>query len=422
MAERSVRHPGFSLRMVLLILLLVLAWRVLSLGMADAQSRNEPEQALQWRASHSVALFLLAEKQAKNASSQDEARKNALAALSAYPFEGRAYRVLGQLAEAQNESGKALQFFQKAAYYSPRDLESRAWLLNHSLQNGRADAAVLHLDILLRIQIDLLPQLVPTIAGLAVNPGSQNALIDCFRKQPAWRIRAINALVSQDGAAERYAVFFNRLANTKEGMSASEQQAWLSALNRGRQWPLAYLNWATQLSLEQQGELGNLFNGSFEHEPLGGEFDWQFDHIPGATIDRVFRDGVLGDKALRISFADRRVPFNSVRQTLVLPAGRYRMSGQAYLEDLRTDLGLVWSVRCIQAATDLATSTPWKGDNKVWLPFSMDFEVPTSECPAQSLLLKLPARVESEQEIGGTIWFDGLRIQKIQGLTEQIPN
>lgn len=390
--------------------------------MADAKSRSAPEQSLQWRPEHSSSLFLLAEQQSKNPDLFGEAKKNALAALRAYPLEGRAYRVLGHLAEAQKNPAQALQLFRKAAYYSPRDLESHLWLLDYSLRTENANAAVHHLDILLRIQTDLLPQLIPAIAGLAVHPASQAAMIDCFKKNPVWRAQAINSLASHEDAGEKYAIFFNRLAQTEKGLSEPEQQAWLSALNRSQQWALAYLNWASQLPAKQQLELGNLFNGGFEHEPLGGEFDWQFDHIPGAHIDLVLRDGALGNKALRVSFDDRRVPFKSVRQTLVLPPGRYRLSGQGLAENLQTELGLVWVLECAGNGTRLASSEPWKGNSQKWQLFSLSFDVPKSQCIAQSLFLSLSARVEAEQAIAGSIWFDGLRIQRIQELAEQSAN
>lgn len=421
MAEHSRQGPAFFLRLILVFLLITLAWRVLSLGMADAKSRSAPAQALQWRPQHSSALFLLAEQQAKNPASFDAAKKNAVAALQAYPFEGRAYRVLAQVADAEKKSELALSLFQKAVRYSPRDLESHLWLLNYSLRTENADAAVHHLDKLLRMQIDLLPPLMATIGGLAVQPTSQTALINSLIKNPGWRTPAVKMLMSQQAAASQYAAFFNRLSKAEGGLSEPEQQAWLLALNRNQEWSLAYLSWANQLPSERQLQLANVFNGGFEYEPLEAEFDWQFDRVPGASIERAFREGVEGEKALRVRFDDQRVPFNSVRQTLVLPAGHYRLSGLGFAEDLRTELGLVWSVQCMVSGITLANSEPWKGRSQDWEGFSMNFEVPATQCPAQWLLLKLPARIPSEQAIGGAIWFDTLRIQKIQGLAEQRP-
>ncbi len=414
MVDRTGMNTRFAVRIFFVLLLIGLAWRVLSLGMADATSRSNPELALQWRPQHSSALFLLAEQQVKNPGLSGEAKKNALAALRAYPFEGRAYRVLGQLADAEKKPELALSLYQNAVRYSPRDLESHRWLLNHALQTENADAALHHLDRLLRMQIDLLPPLLPVIGGLAAMPQAQAALINTLIKNPAWREPAIKTLMAEKGSAERYAVFVSRLEKTKGGLSEQERQAWLKALNQNRQWQLAYLSWANQLPAETQLQLGNLFNGGFENPPLGSEFDWQFDQIPGASTDLAFREGAAGTKALRIQFDDRRIPFNGVHQTLVLPAGRYRLSGQGLADDLRTELGLVWSIRCLETGIDLGVTEPWKGRSQEWRAFTMDFEVPESQCSAQRLELKLPALLPAEQMIGGIVWFDALRIQKIQ--------
>ncbi|HPW33357.1 MAG TPA: hypothetical protein PLF92_10670, partial [Arenimonas sp.] len=107
MAERSKLAAGPAVKILLILLFVGLAWRVFSLGMADTQSRFHPQQALQWKPRHSAALFLLAEQQAANANQHGEAKRNAMAALRAYPLEGRAYRILGQIADAEKKPDQA---------------------------------------------------------------------------------------------------------------------------------------------------------------------------------------------------------------------------------------------------------------------------------------------------------------------------
>ena len=422
MAKPSRLSTQFFLQSLLVIFLFGLGWRVLSLGLADATSRLSPQKALEWRQRHPIALFLLAEQQAKIPALLQQAKQNAFAALRAYPLEGRAYRVLGQLSEAEKKPQAAFELYKKAVHYSPRDVQSHLWLLNYALRTENAATAVAHLDIMLRLQPNLEQQLQPMIGGLAVHPISQASLINVLKEKPPWRSSAINNLLSQPEAAERYGLFFNRLtAATAGGLIEAEQQAWTRALNLSQQWSLSYLNWASQLPAATQLKLGNLFNGSFEDEPLGGEFDWIFESTPGASIDRAYRDGAVGEMALRVSFDDRRVPFSGVRQTLVLPPGHYRLSGQGLPENLRTEVGLVWAVECSGGNVSLGISEPFKGSSREWQAFSVEFVILIDQCPAQWLRLKLPARVESEQAIGGRIWFDALRIQRIAPNT-RIPN
>lgn len=418
MVDRPVVGKRFAARAVIALLLMFLAWRVLSLGMADAASRATPEQALQWRPHHPAALFMLAEQQIKNPETHTPAKANAHASLQAYPFNGRAYRVLAQAAEAEKNPKLALELYQKAELYSPRDLETRAWLLNHALLGNNLEAAVYQLNLLMRIQPELQMQLMSVIGELAAIPAAHEALIVELNKNPPWRTPVINGLLAQEKASERYAVFFDRLSQANVGLSDVEQQAWLRALNQSKQWPLAYLSWAVNLPPESQQELGNLFNGSFENEPLASEFDWQFKPVPGASIDRIFRAGAKGERALRVQFSDRRVLFRHISQTLVLPAGQYRFSGQALPEQLLTERGLVWEIHCLGGGPGLAVSEPWRGGNAQWQTFTIEFDVPPESCEAQSLTLTLPARVPAEQQISGAIWFDDLRIQKIQRLTK----
>ena len=88
------------------------------------------------------------------------------------------------------------------------------------------------------------------------------------------------------------------------------------------------------------------------------------------------------------------------------------------MENLLTERGLVWDIQCLGGGPNLAVSEPWQGSSQQWQRFSIDFDVPSLNCEAQSLTLKLPARVPAEQQISGAIWFDDLRIQKIQRLAE----
>lgn len=418
MADSPDAHRSFALRVLIVLLLLLLGWRAFTLGMADAKALKKPEEALQWRRSHPAALFILSEQQAKNPEAHISARENALASLKAYPLNGRAYRVLAQVSEAEKNSPLAHALYQKAELYSPRDLETRAALLNHALLGNQLEAAVYQLDILLRLQPDLLPQLMPVMGQLAAIPAAHGPLILALGKNPPWRLHTIKSLFAQDKAGERYPLFVSRLSQNKGGMPDAEQQAWLGALNQNKQWSLAYLSWAVNLPPEIQQDLGNIFNGSFENEPLGSEFDWQFITVPGASMDRSFREGVSGEKALRVQFGDRRVLFNHVKQTLILPAGAYRFSGQGLAEDLVTERGLVWNIQCLGGGPNLAISDPWQGNSQQWRRFSLEFEVPALNCEAQSLVLQLPARVPAEQQVSGALWFDDLRIQKIQRLSQ----
>ena len=47
-----------------------------------------------------------------------------------------------------------------------------------------------------------------------------------------------------------------------------------------------------------------------------------------------------------------------------------------------------------------------------WRDFEASFQVPATDCGAQWLVLRLPARIPAEQRIGGRAWFDTLKISR----------
>ena len=187
---------------------------------------------------------------------------------------------------------------------------------------------------------------------------------------------------------------------------------WLERLIHDRQWGSAYLTWVAQLPSEKQATIGNVFNGGFDWEPSNNGFGWRFERVAGARIDRAETAGASNTYALRVAFEDQRVPFRNVRQLTALQAGSYRLDGRVRLDSLRTERGLVWSVRCAESGKELARSEPFAG-NSPWRPFDVRFEVPTDNCGGQWLELQLPARIPAEQRIGGLVWFDDLKISRV---------
>jgi len=70
-----------------------MAWRVVSLGMAEFHADSDPERALEWRDDHPRALLKLAEQRLIEGR-LDDADALARRSLLADPLDGRGYRVL----------------------------------------------------------------------------------------------------------------------------------------------------------------------------------------------------------------------------------------------------------------------------------------------------------------------------------------
>jgi tetratricopeptide (TPR) repeat protein len=385
------------------------AWRVLGLGMADHFARHDPMRALWWRPHHPIALVSAAEQVA----GRDPARAAALAraALAANPAEGRAYRVLGQLADARGDRIAAERLFESAATRAPRDLPTHEWLERHYITQGKIAPALHHIDLGLRIEPALMDRQFPVLIRLAGIPQAQADLARFLGRKPPWREGFITVLCQRAPDIDALAGFMRTLDAQGGGWSATELNAWLERLVAEHRWGDAYGAWASALSASQRSHLSNVFNGGFEDEPSGSGFDWRFGAIPGAYIERLATTGAEGRFALRVSFDDRRVPFEHVRQLLALPPGKYRLSGRARAEGLRSERGLLWRVSCAEDGHELGATAPVVGFTP-WRETDAAFEIPATGCGGQWLALVLPARIPAEQRIGGRAWFDSIRIRR----------
>lgn len=403
---------GAAWAWLLLPLLGLIAWRALSLGIADQRWRTEADVALAWRADHPRALLRRAEDLIDDPARAEEVAGLARRVLAMHPIDGRGHRVLGQLAQAAGDRDAALGHFLRAARTARRDVPTAAWLADWHLARGDFAEGLLHVDRLLRARPMIARRLQPALHALAQSADAQPALAATLATRPPWRSRVVVAAIRDSGVdVVALGGLVERLRQAPGGLLPEELDAWVDRLGREGQWGSAYLVWVSHLPPEKLRGLGNVYNGGFEDPPGRGGFDWRLGRIPGARMDRLPTPGAGGSVALRVAFEDRRVPFKHLRQQLALAPGRYELTGRARPEHLRTERGLVWSVAC-NGGPALGDTPPLRGGGD-WRGFRLEFEVPAEGCGGQWLTLRLPARIPAEQRIGGAIWFDDLAIRRL---------
>lgn len=390
-----------------LVLLGWVAWRVLSLGMADHLASSAPARALAWRDGHPLALVELA----LHGEGLPQAAALARSALSANPLEGRAYRALGVLADAQGNRPLAASLYEAAVARAPRDLPSRLWLERHYLGSGQLLPALRQLDLSLRVEPGLRARQFPILAGLAALPSTRAAISATLASRPLWRPEFLEYLCQQGADSGAVDALLARLSAAPGGLAPRESATWIERLLRERRWNEAYLAWTSALDAEGRAALGRVFDGGFERESGNFGFDWRTAQAPGSAIERLATPGAIGKLALRVSFDETRLQSGQPRQLLLLSTGDFVLSGRARAEQLETRPGLAWELSCADTGQLLARSTPLSGTTP-WQRFSTSFQVPGHECAAQWLALAVSARLPSEQLISGDAWFDELRIAR----------
>jgi YD repeat-containing protein len=385
-----------------------IAWRVLTLGMAQNLSHSDPRAALAWRKGNAEALLQLLEVESSERRYSASRSETARAAIHAAPLDGRGYRMLANQFELRRDLPSAMSIYSIAAKRGPRDIPTLGRLIQYQLEHGNRAQALAYIDQVLRVQPETASRMFPVVASVvAKDPGEVARLL---LQQPPWRTQFLFQLLKHGQDRTALARLFDLLRRSPDGLAPAELSAWLDSLIKNDEWGPAYLSWVESLSPEASKRIGNVYNGGFEFEPSQLGFDWRFGQVPGARVSRAEVTGSEGQYALRVDFEDRRVPFRHVRQLLALAPGTYRLQGRVRTDDLRGERGLVWTLTCAENGRRIAETDPARGRHG-WQGFERDFEVPPANCGGQWLTLRVPARIPAEQRLGGTAWFDDLGIQ-----------
>ena len=155
-----------------------------------------------------------------------------------------------------------------------------------------------------------------------------------------------------------------------------------------------------------------VFNGDFEHPPIGGGFDWRWFPQQDVWLDFADRGAYSGGRCLRVDFVGQRNrDYESVAQFVPVAAGQpYRLSAWARSEAITSDSGprlRLADPGCspcpvVETAATIRTS-PW---NRLEAEFTTG--------PAQHLArisLVRPRSRTFPTQISGRFWLDDVRLQ-----------
>jgi len=402
-ADRQAAWAGIvALAVALALLIPALRW-----GYADYVYKRDLDSALAVVGHHPDALEQLAARHLEGGRLA-EARAVARKAIRQRPLESRGYRILAAAYEQEGRLADAAAAHRAAVAVSPSNVPSRLWLASRDLERGEFGSALDHLDRALRAEPARQREVFPALVSGLGNPGFDGALIERLGQRPPWRAAWLGTVASR--APLPIALAFFEAVAPGAGLSDAEARAWLQRLERERRWDLYARFW--EMGSQEHPQRANpwLVDGEFEAASAGYGRDWRIGRIVGATTTLSGNSGRRnGGRALTVRFANQRVPFRHVSQLLLLPPGRYELAGEVRLDDLRAARGLRWQIVCIDGPREVLGRTPAFKGRQDWTAWRAPFDVPES-CPAQRLELVLEAVGPSEELIGGTARFDGLRI------------
>jgi len=99
-----------------------------------------------------------------------------------------------------------------------------------------------------------------------------------------------------------------------------------------------------------------------------------------------------------------------LRQHLMLPPGSYRFTGAWQSNDLRSEQGLAWVLRCERDQREIGRVGGLKTTGRDWQPMALDFTVPEDCGLGLSLALQTQAPFEAQTGLRGEVVFDGFTL------------
>lgn len=408
--KREISLGRLGVLVCLLVGLIWVGWRIVAQTAALGLITSDPGAALDWEPEEPAALTQLARQQVSNpVGNLDIARAWAERALRSDPLDSQALTVLGLIAERRGDQKNAEALIRINARRTWRDREAQAWLLNHDFRRGDFSQALLHADAIMRADYRQQTELFPVLAAFTVEPKALQALTEFLATAPPWRSWFLSQLSVRLANQLRLNQLYDTLSETQTPPTKEELHPYLDRLIRDGSFEQAYDVWWRTLPPEQRASETHPFNRDFALPIDGLPFNWNLDTGPGAEIQVVSSNDGGEKRTLLADFAGANVSFASAKQLLLLPAGDYTFTGKVKTEELITSRGLWWRIFCAKEPAETLGHSALVSGTMPWNGFTVKFHVPAN-CRAQWLQLELPARVESEKQIAGQVWYRDLRI------------
>ncbi|HWJ72951.1 MAG TPA: hypothetical protein VNX29_07285 [Kaistia sp.] len=349
----------------------------------------------------------------------DEARAAANRALELSPLNIGALDILAYAAATAGDTAAVARYRNLIYERTKRHTPTLRWKFDDAVVARDFPAATDAAKAMLRqdIQQPDSRYMMAALVSLTNDPQARPFIRAAVSEPSPWR-RPFLELFASRGDPDLFPDFMASLPPVDPTRLSMSWSVYFDRLIKGGASRQAYVIWTSLLPPDQMQSLSLLYNGGFESPASGLPFDWTVTKARGMEIVADTDDPGEGTSSLRVTFGGAPIDFRNVRQTLILDPGRYRISGMTKTQNLVTNRGVSWGVYCngTRAETQLVSSPSFSGTSG-WTRFSVDFDVPPQYCEYQTVRLELPARIDAERRIQGTLWVDDLSIASVQAGT-----
>ncbi|MFL6751765.1 MAG: hypothetical protein ACJ8FL_00840 [Sphingomicrobium sp.] len=360
-------------RLIVAAIALLIAAQVVRIAAVDAWSRARPAAAARVWAGHpdvelSSGMTAIAEAAREGTPVTAETFRRIDDAAAKAPLAPEPFLVRGVQAQLAGEGKAAEQAFLAAEWRDPRSLPARYFLADHYFREGDARRGLREIGALASLTPGGVGKLAPYVAAFAHDRANWPQVRALFRSKPALEDATLIALSAK---AENADTVMALADPHRRGAASAWLPGLLATLTSAGQTARARRIWAAMSGVSVRPDA--LFDPQFANPGPPPPFNWS---LTSSTVG--FAERQRGGGLHVIFYGQEDGVLAS--QTLVLPAGRYRLSLTGPGGTKNAD-SLQWTIVCT-AINRPIDSTPLNAvADRGW-----SFVVPAS-CPAQRLEL-----------------------------------
>lgn len=309
-----------------------------------------------------------------------------------------ALRTLASVREVKGDRDRAYAFFRHVEKLSRRDLPTNLWMIEHEVQRGDVEGALVYFDRALRTSRSAPEILFPILTSAAEDPAIARALRKIMAARPAWWIDFLFQAIENCRSVTSLTVMSRGMLRPDVANEKILIDQLIHRLQRDAHYELA---WQVYASAAPDAARENVRNGGFSQESGYPIFDWT---LLETSEFAAYRQTEGPNSVLRVSF---RAPVASqvANQLVHLKSGRYRLTARSGAGSGSGSDQFSLAVRCVDETQSLLASIPFSTEVS-GRTMSAEF-VTSAACPFQWLAVETAAGSEIGDVTG---WLDDVRI------------
>jgi hypothetical protein len=406
-SHKSSNVPLLIQRVLVVIASASLIWGAIVIGVSGIARAGNPELALRVSPTDSRALSNLADRlliEKPLAAGMERSKQLAHAALLNDPTNVAALRVLGFAAPQKDQ----LAIFELADRLSRRDLATQLWLIEYYVGRDDAARALTHYDAALRTS-SVAPQLLfPVLAKASGDETLAPQIATVLAKRPPWAMAFLNDILFSSPSPDTLLTIFKQVANSGPKLPQAVSDGLTARMLRDYRFDLVrdayFVAGGTDKSVGKRVK-----NGNFSSDPTLLPFDWTFTADEKIDAGRSPSENVANDLRLVVQVSQANTG-EAARQLLMLPPGRYALTSTAGSVPSHKLAQLAWQMTCATKTDAKFHEMTLQQSASAGLTSKSEFSVPSLDCQAQWLSLRVTTQTDSDEFIA---WLDNVTVTPV---------